>query len=225
MSLPVDRQTRLKRCVAALAALLGPVACGSSQQQASEASSPDPVVINPARIDRVRTELPADYEVTPLEGPLAPVAAWGYGPQWSVDPPSCAALADPAGAAPVDGWSASGPGGIVYAVVAGASGTVDQAVLDECAHWTVASGRTTGSVALTSAPPIDSATTVAMATDSATVVEGGTETRSHADTAVAYLGGHVTFVVLVTDHGAPHPQLDAEFTASLLRKTVAALRG
>jgi len=42
---------------------------------------------------------------------------------------------------------------------------------------------------------------------------------------LAYLGDNVAFVVAVTDPGAPHPQLDAGFAASLLRKTVAALRG
>ena len=53
-----------------------------------------------------------------LVGRVAPLAFWGFGPQWMADPPQCGALADPAvDAATVRGWSASGPGGIVYAVV------------------------------------------------------------------------------------------------------------
>lgn len=223
MPIPVHRRSRLKCSVVAVAAGFV-VACGAPHQPAP-ASSPEPAVINPARIDRVRAELPAGYEVTPLTGPVAPVTAWGYGPSWRVDPPGCAPLADPAGAAPAHGWSASGPGGIVYAVVAAAPGTVDSAVLGECGHFRVDGGRTTGSVDLTPAAPLESADTVAMATASTTVVEGGTETRSRADTVLAYLGDNVAFVVAVTDPGAPHPQLDAGFAASLLRKTVAALRG
>jgi hypothetical protein len=63
-----------------------------------------------------------------------------------------------------------------------------------------------------------------MSTAVATVVEGGTETRSRADTFVAYLGDHVCFVALITDPGSPSPNLDAGFAADLLATAVAALR-
>lgn len=212
-------------CAAAMTAI-GLAACGT-QPSPPVGSAPlrESSEINPARIDRVRADLPTGYETAALGGPVSPVSLWGYGSEWSVDPPRCAALADPVGAAPATGWSASGPGGIVYAAVAAAPGAVDPGVVAECARWTVTGGRTTGDVTLSPAPAIEDATTVSMATSSTTVVEGGTHTRSHADTAVAYLGDHVAFVTVVTDPGAPNPQLGGDFAAELIGKTVSALRG
>ncbi|SEH66129.1 hypothetical protein SAMN04489835_2580 [Mycolicibacterium rutilum] len=210
--------------VAAVAMCL--VACGAPQEPAPEPpSSQASTRINPARVDRARADLPPGYEVADLDGRVAPVTAWGYGPQWSTEPAQCAALADPVGDAAAEGWSASGPGGIVYAAVAAAPGAMDRAVVDACGQWTVSGGRTTGTVTLAPAPPLPDATTVAMSTDSTTVVEGGTETRSHAETVTAYLGDHVAFVTVVTDPGSAHPQLSAEFAATLIDKTVSALRG
>ncbi|WP_172800256.1 MULTISPECIES: DUF5642 family protein [unclassified Mycobacterium] len=203
-------------------------ACGGPPEpsHAQAPSAEDPPQINPARIERARSALPAGYEVSNLEDPLGPITAWGYGAQWSADPPMCAALIDPAdGAANTSGWSASGPGGIVYAVVAEAAGHVDPGTLDECGRFTVAGGRTTGTVTLGPAPVIDDAPTVALATASTTVVEGGTETRSEADTVTAYLDDHVAFVAVVTDPGSPNPQLGSAFAATLMRETVSALRG
>lgn len=130
-----------------------------------------------------------------------------------------------ADAASSSGWSASGPGGIVYSVVADAAAPLDPGTIDECGRFTVAGGRTTGSVTLGPAPVIDDAPTVALGTASTTVVEGGTETRSHANTVTAYLGDHVAFVTVVTDPGSPHPQLGSAFAATLMRETVSALRG
>jgi hypothetical protein len=98
-------------------------------------------------------------------------------------------------------------------------------VTADCGQWTLAAGRSRGNVTLTPAPTIDGAQTVATATATTIVVEGGTETRSHADTVTAYLDGHVAFVTVVTDPGSPNPQLDADFAATLLVKTVSALRG
>jgi hypothetical protein len=135
-------------------------------------------------------------------------------------------LGDPAaGAEKPRGWSASGAGGIVYAVVAASTATLDPALLDECGQWAVSAGRTSGSVALASAPEIDGATTVGLSTTATTAVEGGTETHSHADTFTAYLGGYVAFVTVVTDPGSPNPALGQDFAAELLVKTASALRG
>ena len=64
-----------------------------------------------------------------------------------------------------------------------------------------------------------------LSTATTTVVEGGTETRSHADTFIAYLGDYVAFVTVVTDPGSPDPALGQDFAAELLVKTVSALRG
>lgn len=182
--------------------------------------------MNPARIERVRTDLPSGYEVAALPGSVAPVAFWGLGPDWTADPPRCGALAAPvADAATPRGWSASGAGGIVYAVVAGTRATLDPSLIDECSQWTVSAGHTSGTVAFETAPAIDGAATVGLSTTTTTVVEGGTETHSHADTFTAYLDGYVAFVTVVSDPGSPNPPLGQDFAAEFLVKTVSALRG
>jgi hypothetical protein len=182
--------------------------------------------VNPARIERVRTELPSGYDLAALPGRTAPVALWGLGPGWTADPPRCGALADPVDAtATARGWSASGAGGIVYAVVAGSTATFDPSLIDECGHWTVSGGHTSGTVALAAAPAIDGAATVGVTTSTTTVVEGGTEIHSHADTFTTYLGPYVVFVTVVSDPGSPNPPLGQYFAADLLVKTVSALRG
>lgn len=215
------------RLFALLAALSFCVAaCGESPSVAPTATSGAPAQLNPARIERVRTELPSGYEVAPLSGRAAPVAFWGLGPEWAADPTRCGALADPvADATTTRGWSASGAGGIVYAVVAASKATLDPSLTDECVRWTVLAGHTSGSVTGVAAPAIDGAATVGLSTTTTTVVEGGTETHSHADTFTAYLSGYVAFVTVVTDPGSPNPSLGQDFAAELLVKTVSALRG
>jgi hypothetical protein len=209
-------------------------ACGqggpASSATSTTASSRQSGQLTPANIDRVRGELPVDYEVADVVGRGSPVAFWGFGPDWVADPPQCGTLARPVvDGATTRGWSGSGAGGIVYAVVTGslpAPGvTFDPAVVGECGQWTVASGHTTGSVTLVEAPRIDGAATVGMATAAKTVVEGGTETYSRADTFTAYLGDYLAVVTVVTDPGSPNPQLGQDFAAALLVKTVSALRG
>jgi hypothetical protein len=207
----------------------GPSGPSSSVTGVPSAST---VAINPARIDRVRGDLPQGYEVTEVATRIAPFAQWGFGAGWTADPPQCGVLADPlatlAEPATSKGWSASGPGGIVYAVVAASPPEpvrLDPAVVTDCAQWAVSGGRTTGSVAATTGPTIDGAATVAMSTAITTVVEGGTETHSHADTVTAYVDDYVVFVTVVTDPGSPNPQLGQDFAATLLTKSVAALRG
>ena len=154
------------------------------------------------------------------------VAFWGLGPTGRPTRRGALALADPvADAATTRGWSASGAGGIVYAVVAGSAATLDPSLIDECGQWTVSAGHTSGSVTSVAAPAIDGAATVGLSTTATTVVEGGTETHSHADTFTAYLGDYVAFVTVVTDPGSPNPALGQDFAAELLVKTVSALRG
>lgn len=172
--------------------------------------------------------MPDGYEVAVYTGPAAPITVWGFGEAAVSEPPQCGALTAPAVEPDTTrGWSASGPGGIVYTVVAraGQPVTPDPALLAECAQWTVSSENTAGTVARQFGPAIDAAQTVAMSSSATTVVEGGTETRSHAETFVAYLDGYVCFVALVTDPGSPYPVLDAGFAANLLTTTVSALRG
>jgi hypothetical protein len=183
-------------------------------------------VVNPARIERVRTALPSGYEVAALSGRPAPVAFWGLGPDWAADPPRCGALADPLGSgAATRGFSASGPGGIVYAVVADSAATLDPSLLDECGHWTVTAGHTSGTVSVVAAPAIEGAATVGLSASTTTTVEGGTETHSRADTFTAYLDDYVAFITVVGDPGSPNPQLGLRFASDLLVKTVSALRG
>jgi Domain of unknown function (DUF5642) len=214
------------RLFALLAALSVLVACGESPTSAPQtAASRSSAQVNPGRIDRVRTELPSGYEVAALSGRAAPIAFWGLGPDWTADPQRCGALADPApGGATTRGWSASGTGGIVYAVVATSAATLDQSLIAECGQWTVSAGRTSGSITLVAAPPIDGAATVGLSTTATTVVEGGTETHSHADTFIAYLGEYVAFITVVTDPGSPNQSLGQNFAADLLVKAVGALR-
>jgi Domain of unknown function (DUF5642) len=202
-------------------------ACGQSPTPAlSRPTAGSSAAVNPARIERVRADLPSGYELAALSGRAAPVVFWGLGADWTADPPRCGALADPiADSSPPRGWSASGAGGIVYAVVAGSAATLDRSLLDECGRWTVSAGHTRVSVAPVVAPAIDGVATVGLSTSTTTFVEGGTETRSHADTFTAYLGDHVAFVTVVTDPGSPNPALGQDFAAELLTKTVSALRG
>jgi hypothetical protein len=213
--------------VCAAAALLAS-ACGASEDLPPDVTgSPgaSPAVVNPVRIEGVRRDLPSGYEVADLTGPVGPTALWGFGERWSAEPPQCGPLANPVvDPASTKGWSGSGAGGIVYAVVAESTVRLDPAVAAECGHWTLSGGQASASVTRTAAPAIEDAETIAMATTTTTVVEGGTETRSHADTVTAYLGDHVAFVTVVTDPGSPHPQLDSDFANELMVKTVAALR-
>ncbi|AGB25415.1 hypothetical protein Mycsm_05214 [Mycobacterium sp. JS623] len=216
------------RLFALLAALpLMVAACAQSPSPApSTAATASSTSVNPARIEGVRTALPNGYEVAALAGRPAPVAFWGLGPDWIADPPRCGALADPVGgAATTRGWSASGAGGIVYAVVANSTATLKPSLLDECAQWTVSAGHTGGNVTVVAGPVIDGATTVGLSASTTTTVEGGTETHSRVDTFTAYLGDYVAFVTVVGDPGSPNPQLGHEFASDLLVKTVSALRG
>lgn len=183
------------------------------------------MVVEPGKVMRIQRELPAGYEVAELSDRAAPIALWGFGEEWTADPPRCGSLADPAGDGAVRGFSASGSGGIVYAVVAAAPVGLDRSVIQACDTWTLAAGRTSGVVTLVDPPAVEGAATIGMATDATTVVEGGTETRSHADTFVAYLDEHVAYVAVVTDPGSSGPLLGQDATSELLVELVSALRG
>jgi hypothetical protein len=208
------------------------LAACAAQPTSAPPSSPSSALpsigpVNPANIKRIRPALPAGYEIADVSGPLSAAGLWGFGSGWTATPPQCGALADPA---PVDpgarGYSASGPGGTVYVVVAvPEEGAPDGARIGDCAQWTMTFAHTTGDVVLVAAPHIDGADTVAMTVTTRMVVESGTETDGNAVTAQAYVDGRVVFVTLVTDPGSPHPPLDSHFVADLLVATVSALRG
>ena len=184
------------------------------------------MTIDPADVGRSRGDLPPGYEVADAGGRLAPVALWGLGEQWVAEPAQCAALADPpVDSATVRGWSASGPGGIVFAVAAAAPAGLDESLREQCATFSVLAGHTTGSVKVVDGPVIDGVVAVGLHTDATTVVEGGTETHSRSDTFTAYLGEALTYVTVVTDPGSSVAPLGADFAAELLASTVSALRG
>jgi prepilin-type processing-associated H-X9-DG protein len=219
----------VRHYAAVATAVLCLAACAAPAEAppAATASSTATVgVVDPTRVDRVRAELPAGYEVADLTDRPAPVALWGFGPGWSAVPPQCGALADPVfDAASLRGWSASGGGGIVYTFAADGAAAPDPALVDGCARWTLTAGPTSGTVSRLDVPVVDGAVTLAIAADVVTTVEGGTATRSHADTTYAFVDGHVVVVAVVTDPGSVQTPLDAGFAAGLLTKTVAALRG
>lgn len=209
------------------------VACGPrSAPERTPTSSPsratsDAATVNPARIDRARQDLPPGYEVVAIDPGANPISLWGFGPDWVADPEACGALAARE-VEPTRGWSASGPGGIVYAGVAKLGpGVPTELRRDaECEQWSVSGGHSVGTVTAVATPPIEDAVTAGTSTAITTTVEGGTETRSHADTFTADLdGGYHVFVSVVTDPGSPNPALDPAFASDLLVKTVSVLRG
>ncbi len=216
-----------------LATGLGPAACAQPTRpppSSSSTAAPGAGVINPANIKRIRSSLPDGYEIADVTGPVSAAGLWGFGSGWTAAPPQCAALADPAPADPgARGYSASGAGGTLYVVVAvPAQPPPDDAVVDDCARWTMTFAHTTGDVTLAPAsetPTIAGVRTVAMTVTTRTVVESGTEVDGQAATAQAYADGHVVYVTLVTDPGSPHPALDSRSVGDLLVATVAALRG
>ncbi|MCH9700783.1 MAG: DUF5642 family protein, partial [Actinomycetia bacterium] len=162
--------------VCALALLCA--ACAQSSEPVSPSSSMETASaqIDPTRIDRARGQLPPGYEVAAYTGPLEPVRVWSFADGAVSEPTQCLALAAPAvDSATMRGWSASGPGGIVYAVVAPSHHPElpDADLLADCARWTLTSGRTSGAVIARPGPRIDAAQSVAMSIDVTTVVEGG----------------------------------------------------
>lgn len=172
--------------------------------------------------------MPSGYEATTVSGVAAPATTWGVGVGWTAEPAQCAALADPAAGhtESAQGVSASGAGGIVYAVVAplAAAGPAP-AVAAGCPRWTVTNGRSRSEVRLVDPPQVVGADTVAMASDTTTSAEGGRRIESHAETFIAYLGDSFAFTTLVTDPGSAHAPLPRQFAADLLVETVSALRG
>ncbi|CAN5190142.1 DUF5642 family protein [soil metagenome] len=199
-----------------------------AEQSSSTSTRATPAPVNPERIRRVRADMPTGYEIAGIGGYAStPVAFWGFGRGYTVDPAQCGALADPAPDGPASGLSASGPGGIIYVVVVtGPVGPVgfDPVLLSECRQWTMAYGSASADVSLIDAPAIDGAATLGLAGVIRNVVESGTETGSRADTFMAYLGDHVVFVTLITDPGSVEPPLAPQFASDLLVQTVATLR-
>ena len=218
----------MRLIAASVTVALGVAACGSPPLTPDAPLAPpsSPELPNPARIDRVRQDLPAGFEAAPIDTRLSPIQLWGFGSDWAAEPAQCAQLAAVAvDVATARGWSASGPGGIVHAGVARSTAPQDPALPGHCEQWTVSGGHARGTVTAVAAPAIDGARTVGMATTVTIVVEGGTETSMHADTFIADLDDYHCFIIAITDPGAPNAGLTPGFASGLLVKTVTALRG
>ncbi|WAJ44236.1 DUF5642 family protein [Mycobacterium sp. Aquia_216] len=207
-------------------------ACGahSPARRPPAASSPPArgSVINPGNIKRVVRDLPPGYEVTSgIPRAASPRAIWGLDADAASKPGVCAALADPGKGSDqsAQGLSASGPGGIIDAVVVTLpDADLDRDVVDTCGQWAMTAARTTATVRLTEPPHIDGAQTLGMVVDVKSSVESGTEIDSRAYTFIAYLGGFYAFTTLTTDPGSALPALPPQFAADLLVKTVSTLR-
>jgi Domain of unknown function (DUF5642) len=219
--------------IAAAAVVAGCAQPGSGDPQRrlgarepATAAAPAPGRIDANRLNRIRGELPREYEAGAADDVHSPAGYWGFRSNWVADPELCGVLAaqsrPPGG---VRGLSASGPGGILYVTVLDqAEAGVDPALLAQCPSWTMRNEHSTALVRLADAPVIDRAQTTGMTAAIRTVVESGTETTSTAYAYCAYADDHVVFVVLVTDPGAVVQPLDPQFAADLLVKSVAALR-
>jgi Domain of unknown function (DUF5642) len=214
----------------ALAAVLV-AGCSHPPAHRPSATSSPPAhgsAINPGNIKRVVRDLPPSYEVTSgIPRAASPRAIWGLDSDATSKPGPCAALADPGKGSDqsAQGLSASGPGGIIDAVVVTLPDTdLDRDVVDACGQWAMTAAHTTATVRLTDPPYIDGAETVGMIVDIKSSVESGTEIDSRAYTFIAYLGGFYAFTTLTTDPGSALPALPPQFAADLLVKTVSTLR-
>lgn len=208
-------------------------ACGQSRAPAPSTTTKATAhnaAIDPANIKRVVRDLPPNYEVTTgIPSGVSPRVIWSLQADARADPPQCGALAAPGNGRDqtAQGFSASGTGGIVNAVVVALPGPVglDRGVVGACGRWTMSDGHTTATVRLVDAPHIDGADTLGMVADTRSSVESGTEIDSRAYTFTVYLGNYYAFTTLTTDPGSALPALPPQFVADLLVKTVSTLRG
>lgn len=179
--------------------------------------------VDPARINRIRGDLPPGYDAGAADGVPSPAGFWGFRGAWTADPSHCAALIANGEPVAARGLSGSGPGGTLYVGVV--RGHPDPSRPADCDQWTMTNEHSSAAVSMIPGPPIDGAQTVGMMADIRTVVESGTETDSTTHTYTAYLGDQFVFVTLITDPGAATPPLAPQFAADLLVASVAALRG
>lgn len=201
-----------------------PSESASVEPGAGQVGDPAARRIDPGRLKRIHPDLPAGSEVADVSGIDSTATLWGLRPGWTVDPPQCGQLVAPGDGPAAHGLSSSGDGGLLYVLLIPAP-AIDPALLNDCASWTMAQGRSTAAVRLTEAPVIPGALTVGMTAAVHTVVESGTETESVAHTYIAYLDGYCVVVTLIVDPGSPHPPLAPDVAADLLGKAVSALTG
>lgn len=174
----------------------------------------------------MRHHLPKElqgYEFGALPAPAAPTTFWGMSAGSTADPPECGTLVgEPADG--VRGWSASGPGGIVYATAGPGAGPAP-GLVDDCHNWTLSTARARAAVESIDAPQIADARTLGMTAHVTTSVENGAQTHSQATTLIAYVDTLAVSVTMVTDPGAVTPPLPADLPATLLDAAVRSVRG
>ncbi len=217
------RRLALSLVVVALCSGCSPIANTPVPQVASSSAVQGSGRIDPARINRVRGELPPGYEAGVADGVASLAGFWGFRGAWSADPPRCAALIATGEPTAARGLSGSGPGGTLYVAVADAHH--DPTLPSDCGQWTMLNEHSSAVVSLTDSPHIDGVQTVGMTAEITTVVESGTETDSTTHTYAAYLDDQFVFVTLVTDPGAAGTPLAPQVAADLLVASIAALRG
>lgn len=211
------------RAVAWSVAVLLCAACGSPAAPERPATTTAAKATDPAAIGRMRRQLPKElqgYEFGPLPTPASPTTFWGMSSGSTADPPDCGALV----AAPADavrGWSASGPGGIVYATAAPAA----PALAGDCHTWTLSTARARAAVDRADAPQVAGARTLGMTAHITTSVENGAQTHTQATTLIAYVDALAVSVTMVTDPGAVVPPLPPDLPATLLDAAVRSVRG
>jgi hypothetical protein len=214
----------------AVSVLLASCAHGSAPApSAAPTKSTSRNTVNPANIKRLVRELPPNYEVTTgIPSGALPRVIWSLEADATIKPPQCGTLADPGDGRDqsAQGFSGSGTGGIVDAVVVALPGPagLDASVVGACGRWTIGDGHTTAAVHLVDAPHIDGVPTLGMVADIKSSVESGTEIDSRVYTFTAYLGNYYAFTTLTTDPGSALPALPPQFAADLLVKTVSTLR-
>jgi Domain of unknown function (DUF5642) len=214
------------RALAWSTAVLVCAACGSTTGPERPTTSAAAKPADAAGIGRMRRQLPTDlrgYEFGALPAPAAPTTFWGMSSGSVADPEDCAALVA-ASTDGVRGWSASGPGGIVYATAApGAAPTPE--LVGGCHTWTLSTGRARAVIDLTDAPQIADARTLGLTAHITTSVENGAQTHSQATTLIAYVDTLAVSVTMVTDPGSVAPPLAADLPATLLDAAVRSVRG
>ena len=198
---------------------------GAQQHPSTITADSMHTAVDPARIKRVRSDMPSGYEVADAVGVASPAEAWGFRSGLTAEPPQCAALVDPTAGGSARGLSGSGDGGLLYVVVVSGAATPDPVLTAQCPQWQMAYGSSSATAELVAAPHIEGVDTIGMSATIKTVVESGRQTEAKAQTFIGYLPQCVVFVTLVVDPASPHPRLPPQTAADLLVKSVAALRG
>jgi len=201
-------------------------ACGSTTEPTRPTTAAAAKPADPAAIGRMRQHLPKvlqSYEFGALPAPAATTTFWGMSSGATADPPDCATLA----AAPADaarGWSASGPGGIVYATAAPAVAPAPE-LTGACPTWTLSTERARAAVDRIDTPQITDTRTLGLTAHITTSVENGAQTHSQATTLIAYVDTLAVSITMVTDPGAVAAPLPPDLPATLLDAAVRSVRG